>query len=71
MRIQTFKNMKGLIHGGDPKRISCDKSGVLKIGTTEIAITEGKEDSEVKTPGAATVYMTDYTAFHHTITIKP
>ena len=33
--------------------------------------TEGKEDSEVKTPGAATVYMTDYTAFHHTITIKP
>lgn len=44
MRIQTFKNMKGLIHGGDPKRISCDKSGVLKIGTTEIAITEGKED---------------------------
>ena len=33
--------------------------------------TEGKEDSEVKTPGAATVYMTDYTAFHHVITIKP
>ena len=33
--------------------------------------TEGKEDSEVKTAGAATVYMTDYTAFHHTITIKP
>jgi len=33
--------------------------------------TEGKEDSELKTPGAATVYLTDYTAFHHTITIKP
>lgn len=33
--------------------------------------TEGKEDSEVKTPGAATVYMTDYTAFHHVISIKP
>jgi len=33
--------------------------------------TEGKEDSEVKTAGAATVYMTDYTAFHHVITIKP
>ena len=32
--------------------------------------TEGKEDSEVKTPGAATVYMTDYTAFHHVISIK-
>ncbi len=33
--------------------------------------TEGKEDSETKTPGAATVYMTDYTAFHHVITIRP
>lgn len=33
--------------------------------------TEGKEDSEVKTPGAATVYMTDYTPFHHVIRIKP
>ena len=33
--------------------------------------TEGKEDSEVKTPGAATVYLTDYTAFHHVISIRP
>lgn len=33
--------------------------------------TEGKEDSEAKTPGAATVYLTDYTAFHHVITIRP
>ncbi len=33
--------------------------------------TEGKEDSEVKMPGAATVYLTDYSEFHHTITIKP
>ena len=33
--------------------------------------TEGKEDSEAKTPGAATVYLTDYTAFHHVISIKP
>lgn len=32
--------------------------------------TEGKEDSEVKTPGAATVYLTDYTEFHHVVTIK-
>lgn len=38
MKIQTFKNMKGLIHGNDPKRIGCDKEGVLKIGTTEIQI---------------------------------
>lgn len=33
--------------------------------------TEGKEDSEAKTPGAATVYLTDYTPFHHTISIRP
>ena len=33
--------------------------------------TEGKEDSEAKTPGAVTVYLTDYTPFHHIITIRP
>ncbi len=33
--------------------------------------TEGKEDSETKTPGAATVYCTDYTEFHHVISIRP
>lgn len=38
MKIQTFKNMKGLIHGSDPKRIECDKEGVLRIGTTEVRI---------------------------------
>ena len=38
MKITLFKNGKGLIHGPDPKRIGCDKKGVLKIGTTEINI---------------------------------
>ena len=33
--------------------------------------TEGKEDSEAKTAGCATVYLTDYTPFHHTIIIRP
>lgn len=32
--------------------------------------TEGKEDSEAKTPGCATVYYTDYTEFDHTVTIR-
>ncbi len=32
--------------------------------------TEGKEDSEAKTAGAATLYLTDYTAFDHTIEIR-
>lgn len=31
---------------------------------------EGKEDSEAKTAGAATLYLTDYTAFDHTIEIR-
>lgn len=44
MRITTFKNMKGIIHGSDPKRIGCDKDGVLRIGQTEISISS-KEDS--------------------------
>ena len=33
--------------------------------------TEGKEDSEAKTAGCATVYLTDYTEFNHTISIRP
>ena len=41
MKIALFKNMKGLIHGPDPKRISCDYTGVLKIGKTEIDIESG------------------------------
>jgi hypothetical protein len=32
MRVQTFKNGKGLIHGKDPKRIGCDREGILDIG---------------------------------------
>lgn len=43
MRIQLFKNTKGLIYGGDPKRIGCDREGVLKIGTTEINISPGED----------------------------
>lgn len=32
--------------------------------------TEGKEDSETKTPGAATLYLTAYTSFDRTIEIR-
>ena len=38
MKITLFKNGKGLIHGDDPKRISCDKDGVLKIGNTDVIV---------------------------------
>jgi hypothetical protein len=38
MKITIFKNMKGLIHGRDPKRIRCDVAGTLKIGKVEVNI---------------------------------
>ena len=41
MKIQTFKNGKGLIYGPDSKRIGCDIAGVLKIGNTEVSISPG------------------------------
>jgi hypothetical protein len=41
MKIQTFRNMKGLIYGPDPKRIECDTEGVLKIGSAEINVSPG------------------------------
>jgi hypothetical protein len=41
MKITTFNNWKGLIHGTDPKRIGCEQGGVLKIGTTEVSISPG------------------------------
>lgn len=43
MRITTFKNMKGVIHGKDPKRIKCDTEGVLIIGSTEVKILPDSE----------------------------
>lgn len=57
------------------------KRGYTEVGNGEDALivgpcfgehhfTEGKEDSEAKTVGAATLYLTDYTAFDHTIEIR-
>ena len=43
MKIQTFRNKKGLIYGADSKRIGCDKAGALKIGSTEISISADRE----------------------------
>lgn len=43
MLIQTFKNGKGLIWGGDSKRIDCDRNGVLKFSDTEIPVIHGGE----------------------------
>ena len=43
MRVTLFKNKRGLIHGNDPKRIVCEKAGILRIGKTEIDLEEDDE----------------------------
>ena len=43
MKIQTFTNAKGLIYGEDPKRVSCDKAGILKIGSAEITVLSDRD----------------------------
>lgn len=43
MKIQIFKNNKGLIYGADAKRIECEFSGTLKIGSAEISISSEAE----------------------------
>jgi hypothetical protein len=43
MKLQLFKNGKGLIYGTDNKRISCDYAGTLSIGTAQICIDLDKE----------------------------
>ena len=44
MKIQLFKNDKGIIYGADPKRISCAIGGVLKIGSAKIEVEADKEN---------------------------
>ena len=62
MRIQVFKTNRGLIYGADAKRISSDKSGTLKIGSTEISISA---DAEAIMPvlfnGVSGVYKATFT----------
>lgn len=62
MKIQTFKNMRAMIYGGDQKRVGGDVSGVLKIGTTEIKITP-EEDSilPILYHGATGRYLATFT----------
>ena len=43
MRVTTYKNGKGLIHGSDTKRIGCDRDGTLSIGGAEVGITAEAE----------------------------
>jgi hypothetical protein len=61
MRIQTFKNMRGVIHGSDPKRIGCDRGGVLKIGNTEISISPGENIMPLLFNGCSGDYIATFT----------
>ena len=63
MKIQTYRNMKGMIHGSDPKRIGCEKPGILKIGNTEIKISS-EEDAIMPSlfHGATGDYNATFTA---------
>ena len=43
MKIQLFKNNKGVIFGQDAKRIGCGIPGTLTIGTAEVNISADDE----------------------------
>lgn len=63
MKLCTFKNNKGLIYGTDSKRIGCDKSGTLKIGSTEINISSEREAvMPILFNGVSGVYKATFTA---------
>ena len=63
MRIQTFNNGKGLIHGSDPKRIGCDIAGILKIGAVEVNITpESESIVPVLFNGSTGTYQATFTS---------
>lgn len=38
MKIQLFLNHKGLLYGGDSKRVTSQVDGTLKIGNTDITV---------------------------------
>ena len=62
MKIQTFLNGKGLIHGRDPKRIECNRDGILKIGDTEISVShKGDSIMPVLFHGATGEYVATFT----------
>lgn len=61
MKIQTFKNMKGLVYGANPKRIECDREGVLKIGGTEISVSSAEEVMPLLFNGCSGDYNATFT----------
>lgn len=66
------------VHGGEvlvmkePEMEAYNAKDSILIGPGfgEHRFTDGKEDSELRTPGAVTLYFTDYTGFDHTIRLR-
>lgn len=57
MKVQLFKTGKGLIHGDNPRRIECERKGVLTIGSVSVDIPAGEEAvMPVLANGATGVY---------------
>ena len=70
MRVQLSKMGKGLIHGDDPRRIECDRDGILTIGAVKIAITKGEAVAmPVLANGAAGVYNATFEAKSQTFNL--
>lgn len=61
MTITTFKNMKGLIHGKNPKRIRCKQEGTLKIGQTDVKVTSENTILPILIHGATGQYDATFT----------
>lgn len=61
MKITIFNNKKGLVHGPDPKRIICDRSGVLKIGSTEVTVSTEESIMPMLFYGATGNYPATFT----------
>lgn len=62
MRIQLFLDKTGLVYGDDAKRIFCDVEGILKIGTTDIIVTEKDSVLPPLFYGASGVYDATFTS---------
>lgn len=63
MIIALLNNNTGLIHGDDPKRISCEKSGTLFIGKTSLDLSSKENDiMPLLFHGATGMYAARYTA---------
>lgn len=63
MKIQIFKNGKGLIYGDNPKRISCAEEGILRVASAEISISPGDESiMPVLFNGTSGVYAATFTS---------